>query len=194
MRIILGSRSPWRKKLLEGMGYAVEVLPADVDEKQFRAASPDALTLLLAREKAKALVPTITSEALLITSDTVVVWHGQVREKPATAEEVRVCLHEYATAPVEAVASVVITNTKTGDRKEGVEHATVHFRPIPPEAVDALIADGCVFGCAGGFCIQHPLFAPWIERVDGEVECVAGLPRALTRRLLGEMTEPARHI
>ncbi len=187
MRIVLGSRSPWRKKMLEDMGYAVEVMSADIDESAVEGEMPEALTLRLAREKAGTLLSKIEGEALLITSDTVAVWRGEVRGKPRDAGEAERYVRSYSTAPVNAVGAVVITNTRTGRSREGVEQAVVHFRPMSDEAIAQVIADGCVFGCAGGFCIQHELFKPWIERVDGEVACVAGLPRALTRRLLDEM-------
>lgn len=185
--IILGSKSPWRKRMLEDMGYAVEVLPADIDEKQHRFEDPDELTLTLAREKAKVLVPQIEGEALLITSDTVASWKGVIREKPLNADEARQFLRDYQTAPVDAVCAVVVTNTKTGEVREGVDHARVHFSALSDEVIDRIVADGCVFDCAGGFCIQHPLFQGLITDVDGEVESVAGMPRALTKRLLDEM-------
>lgn len=187
MRIILGSKSAWRKRMLEDMGYAVEVMPADIDEKQHRFEDPDELTLALAREKAQVLLPQIEGEALLITSDTIASWKGIIREKPRDADEARHFLRDYQTAPVDAVSAVIITNTKTREVREGVEHALVHFKALPDETIEKLVADGSVFGCAGGFCIQHPLFSDLIERVDGEVECVAGLPKGLARRLLDEM-------
>lgn len=187
MRIILGSQSPWRKRILEEMGYEVEVMPADIDEKQHRFDNPDELTLRLAREKAKAIAPQIEGEALLVTSDTVGVWNGEIREKPVDEAQARQFLHDYQEEPVDVVCAVIVTNTKTGETREGVEHARVHFNTIPEEALDALIADGTLFGCAAGFCIQHPLFGDVIARVDGETECVAGMPHALTRRLLDEM-------
>ena len=40
LRIILGSASPARKKILQEMGYEFDVLPAGIDEKAIRSDDP----------------------------------------------------------------------------------------------------------------------------------------------------------
>lgn len=52
MKIILGSQSRSRRKVLEKLGYEFEVMPADIDEKAIRFDDPTKLTLVLARAKA----------------------------------------------------------------------------------------------------------------------------------------------
>ena len=88
MKIILGSQSKGRKKMLEEMGYEFEVMSADIDEKAIRFENPKELTLALARVKAEAIKPKIYGSALLVTSDQVVTWNGQIREKPENTEQV----------------------------------------------------------------------------------------------------------
>jgi septum formation protein len=184
MHIILGSQSHGRRELLAAMGYAFAVMPAHIDERAIRADDPGALTLALAHAKADALLPQIHAPALLITSDQVVVWQGTIREKPAHAEEARAFLRGYAEGPAETVTAVVVTNTATGVRQQGIDRATVWFRRIPEAVIDQIIARGEVFTHAGGFSITDPLLEAYIERVDGTAESVIGLPTALTRQLL----------
>jgi len=166
------------------MGYAFAVMPAHIDEQAIRAEDPGALTLALAHAKADALLPQIHEPALLITSDQVVVWQGKIREKPAHAEEARAFLRGYADGPAETVTAVVVTNTATGVRQQGVDVATVWFRRIPEEVIEQVIAREEVFAHAGGFSITDPLLEAYIERVDGTTDSVIGLPTALTRRLI----------
>jgi septum formation protein len=166
------------------MGYAFAVMPAHIDERAIRSEDPGALTLALAHAKADALLPQIHEPALLITSDQVVVWQGKIREKPAHAEEARAFLRGYADGPAETVTAVVVTNTATGVRQQGVDVATVWFRRIPEEVIAQAIAQEEVFAHAGGFSITDPLLEAYIERVDGTTESVIGLPTALTRRLI----------
>jgi septum formation protein len=192
MHIILGSQSHGRRELLSAMGYAFAVMPAHIDERAIRSEDPGALTLALAHAKADALLPHIHEPALLITSDQVVVWQGKIHEKPAHAEEARAFLRGYAEGPAETVTAVVVTNTATGVRQQGVDRAMVWFRRIPEEVIDQVIAREEVFAHAGGFSITDPLLEAYIERVDGTVESVIGLPAALTRQLLrAAMASPA---
>jgi septum formation protein len=192
MHIILGSQSHGRRELLSAMGYAFAVMPAHIDERAIRSEDPGALTLALAHAKADALLPHIHEPALLITSDQVVVWQGKIHEKPAHAEEARAFLRGYAEGPAETVTAVVVTNTATGVRQQGVDRAMVWFRRIPEEVIDQVIAREEVFAHAGGFSITDPLLEAYIERVDGTAESVIGLPAALTRQLLrAAMASPA---
>ena len=51
------------------------------------------------------------------------------------------------------------------------------------------MAQGRVFSCAGGFCINDLAFKGLIERVEGEIDSVAGLPPKLTEKLIQEVTQ-----
>jgi septum formation protein len=192
MHIILGSQSHGRRELLSAMGYAFAVMPAHIDERAIRSEDPGALTLALAHAKADALLPQIHEPALLITSDQVVVWQGTIREKPAHTDEARAFLRGYAEGPAETVTAVVVTNTATRVRRQGVDRATVWFRRIPEEVIEQVIAQGDIFAHAGGFSITDPLLEAYIEHVDGTADSVIGLPTALTRRLIhAVMASPA---
>jgi septum formation protein len=192
MHIILGSQSQGRRELLSAMGYAFAVMPAHIDERAIRSEDPGTLTLALAHAKADALLPQIHEPALLITSDQVVIWQGKIREKPAHTEEARAFLRGYAEGPAETVTAVVVTNTATGVRRQGVDRATVWFHRIPEGVIEQVIAQGDIFAHAGGFSITDPLLEAYIEHVDGTVESVIGLPTALTRRLIrAVMASPA---
>jgi predicted house-cleaning NTP pyrophosphatase (Maf/HAM1 superfamily) len=56
----------------------------------------------------------VPEEALVITSDQVIVYEGQVREKPEDESQCREFLRSYASHPAEAIVGVAVTNTKTG--------------------------------------------------------------------------------
>eukprot|EP00887_Chlorella_sp_A99_P003369 scaffold26.g3369.t1 len=65
----------------------------------------------------------------------------------------------------------------------------IHFGPIPSASVDALVAEGEVFWCAGGLMVEHPLVQPHVTRMVGTQDAVMGLGKALLMRLLGEAAE-----
>ncbi|MEY4594573.1 MAG: septum formation protein Maf [Bacteroidota bacterium] len=81
-KIILGSGSPRRKQLLEGLGWPVTVRKKDVEElfpDHLKAAH---IPLHLAELKAMAFDPELTDDELLITADTIVWLNDIVLGKP----------------------------------------------------------------------------------------------------------------
>lgn len=67
--------------------------------------------------------------------------------------------------------------------------AQVHFGRMEPDVVDALVREGRVMRCAGALMVEHPLVAPRILRMDGALDSVQGLPKALLLRLLRRAAE-----
>ncbi len=187
MKLILGSQSKGRRGVLEKMGYTFAAMHADIDEQAIRCDDPQQLTLAIANAKADALLSKIAEPAILLTTDTVVVCDGKILEKPKDADEARQCLRKYANHPAETVTAVVAVNTATKKRAEGVDVSRVWLRPIPEDVIEKIIDSGEVFTWAGAFAVQHPLVAPLIDRIEGTLESVIGLPVELTKRLIGEV-------
>jgi len=192
VRIILGSQSLGRKKILEEMGYDFEVMPSNIDEKAIRNPNPSALTLALAIAKARALLPKIEGEALLITADKVVVLRDTITEKPQARLEAYRFLRRCSSNSACIVTSVLVTNTLSHSSFGITDKATVYFRYIPPKTILEYIATGDCYNHAGGFDHEHPVLAPYIQRIDGERESIIGLPRKLTEALLVDFLSEER--
>ncbi|KAH7689835.1 Nucleoside triphosphate pyrophosphatase Maf-like protein [Dioscorea alata] len=137
-KIILGSSSIARKKILAEMGYKFEVMTADIDEKSIRRESPEELVTVLAEAKADAIISRLNIKdykekdaetTLLITSDIVAVYEGTIREKPTSEEEARQFLRSYSQGHVSTVGSVLVTNLKTGIKHGGIDKAEVSSLP-----------------------------------------------------------------
>lgn len=185
MRIILGSRSEGRKKVLEKMGYSFDVIPADIDEKAIRHENPTILTLSLARAKTDALTARLEPQkALLIVSDQVVVCNGKIYEKPVNSAEVLSFFKSYRDYPAETVTSVMITNLETGTSGWEVDRAKIWFKPIPISNVWLYINSGDPFKHAGGFDHEHPILSYYVDRIEGEPESITGLPVKVTQSML----------
>ncbi|XP_027094017.1 uncharacterized protein [Coffea arabica] len=222
-KVILGSSSVARKKILADMGYQFTTMSADIDEKATRKEKPEELVMALAEAKADAIIskfqniqnegkdvkPTIliaadTAEAiipklqieeynmdaepaLLITCDQVVVYEGNIREKPSSKDEARHYIKGYSGGCAATVSSVVITNLKSGIRKGEWDKVEIRFQDIPDQVIDSLIEEGNVLNVAGALIIEHPLILPYVKEVVGATDSVMGLPKALTERLIKEV-------
>ncbi|XP_061960606.1 uncharacterized protein LOC133681546 isoform X2 [Populus nigra] len=197
-KLILGSASFSRRKILEEMGYEFTISTADIDEKSIREEKPEDLVMTLAEAKADAIIANLRTTTMnnqqdkdeeptiLVAADTVVVYEGAIREKPASKEEAWEFIKGYSGGHAATVGSVLVTNLKTGFRKGEWDRVEIYFHEIPDEVIEKLIEEGIVLRVAGGLIIEHPLVLPYIKEVVGTTDSVMGLPKALTKKLIEE--------
>ncbi|KAK4276580.1 hypothetical protein QN277_014711 [Acacia crassicarpa] len=192
-KIILGSSSTARRKILAEMGYQFTTMTADIDEKSIRKETPEELVMALAEAKADAIISklqttnsqeAVDESTILIAADTVVVYEGVIREKPSNKEEARKFLKDYSGKHAATVGSVLVTNLKTRFRKGGWDRVEIYFNEIPDQIIEKLIDEGVTLNVAGGLIIEHPLILPLVKQVVGTTDSVMGLPKALTENLL----------
>src|SRR5580704_19689908 len=88
MRVILASQSPRRRDLLNLIGIAHTVRPADIDETPLPDESPVACVERLARAKARRIALS-EPEALVIAADTIVVIDDRILNKPTDIDDAR---------------------------------------------------------------------------------------------------------
>ncbi|MDO8620432.1 MAG: Maf family protein [bacterium] len=189
MKIILGSQSENRKSVLADAGYVFDILVPGIDEKAIRHENLYEIPLRLAKAKAEALLPKIQEPALLITADQVIVWNGELREKPADLVEARRFLETFSGSehPAECVNGIQVTHTGTGKSILEREISKVFFSKIPQENIEAFLVTGVGMQKAGGFDIRHPLITPFV-RMEGTLESVLGLPMDIVERCMKELT------
>jgi septum formation protein len=85
------------------------------------------------------------------------------------------------------LGAVVIHNTENGKTESGVDIATVHFRDISDSTIDELIQKGDIMHCAGGFTIEDPLVQPCIDRIEGTMDSIEGLPMHVVEELVSRV-------
>lgn len=184
MKIILGSASKGRMKVLKRMGYDFETMSADIDEKSIRHDNSADLVMLIAKAKTDALLSKIKEPVILITSDQVILFNGQIREKPIDEKQAYEFLTTNHHHPIETVGAVVVTNTQTGKTASGIQRGAIYFKELSREVVEKHIMDGSALRGAGGFIIDDPIFAPFIEKIEGGMDSVMGLDSALVEKLI----------
>lgn len=180
--IVLASRSPRRRQLLEMLGLPVIVAAADVQEIRLPRESPSAYARRLARDKARA-VP----GALVLGADTIVVVDDDVLEKPEDAEHALVMLRRLQGRRHEVVTSVCLI--ADGTVQEAQDVTAVYFRPADDAMLRAYIATGEPMDKAGAYGIQG-YGAALVERIEGDFFSVMGLPVRLVLDLLARAGTP----
>jgi septum formation protein len=184
MHIVLGSESPYRKHAFEALGHTVEVRPARIDERSIRHPDPLALTLALAKAKSQALLPTLQSNDILCTADTVgFLDDGTIVEKPRTADEARGMVARYNAGERIGFATAVMLRNATLT-KSGVAVSYCTFSHIPSELFEETIQSGEAFRCAGGFTLSNDRTWACVKDLDGDKDVVVGFPSKLVISLL----------
>jgi septum formation protein len=183
MHVILASQSPRRRDLLNLIGIAHTIRPADIDEAPLAGESPVACVERLARAKARRIAST-DPEAIVIAADTVVVVDDRILNKPADAADARRMLRTLEGRRHDVYTAVSVSHRAR--EAAGVEDTGVWFRPLTDAEIDAYIATGEPMDKAGAYGIQG-FGATIVERVDGDFFAVVGLPLVRLTRLLAEI-------
>ena len=181
--VILASASPRRRELLDLVGIAHEVLPADIDETYTDGEEAAEHAERLAREKGAVLAKRYPN-AVVISADTIVLIDGLVLGKPRDEADAARMLSMLGGQTHVVLTAVAVTYR--GKMRAGVESVRVTFRALDRERIGAYIATSEPMDKAGAYGIQG-FGATLVERIDGDYFAVMGLPLARMVDLLQEV-------
>jgi septum formation protein len=180
--LVLASRSPRRRQLLEMLGIPIVVASADVQELRLPRESPGAYARRLARDKARA-----APGALVLGADTIVVVDGDVLEKPVDAGDALRMLRRLQGRTHEVITAIALI--AHGRAFEASDTTKVTFRPADDDFLRAYVATGEPMDKAGAYGIQG-YGGALVERIDGDFFSVMGLPVRLVLDLLKQAGQP----
>lgn len=106
--IILASQSPRRRELLSGLNIDFRIKTIDVEEDYPSDLLGEEIPMYLAEKKALAYVPTMKSNNLLITADTIVICEGEVLNKPSDQAQARQMLETLSGKTHQVITAVCI--------------------------------------------------------------------------------------
>ncbi len=178
MKLTLASGSPQRAELLGKLGLEFEIVVPGVEE--LTGGDPEVEVLENARLKAGAVAPA----GIVVACDTDVVLDGKALGKPVDAAESRSYLDRMSGRAHEVLSGLVVA--VDGEERVGLERTTVFFRELSDAEKERYVAFGEWRGRSGGYAIQT-LGSTLIERVEGSVSNVVGLPVGLLFDLAPEL-------
>jgi septum formation protein len=172
-RILLASRSPERRRILEALGLRFDSVATGVEEDTRAQLIPRELVAALASAKADAALELEPGYDLIIAADTVVECDGAVLGSPRTDDEAREMLKKLSGRTHTIITGLVVASQ--GKRANRVAETSVTFRQLDDDTIEAYIRTGEPLHKAGAYGIQG-LGALLVERVDGSHTNVQGLP------------------
>ena len=164
--LVLASRSPRRRAILEQLGVEFRVEPPEVTELE--EGDPRELVLENARRKAAA----VEGERVLGV-DTAVVLDDRALGKPHDAQEAERFLRMLSGRDHEVMSGIALRDD-AGERSD-VSVTRVRFRALDPRTIDWYVSRGEWGDCAGGYAIQGK-GAALVEEIEGDYWNVVGLP------------------
>jgi septum formation protein len=184
LRVVLASSSPQRKEILEKLGIDFEVMVPGVDE--LTGGDPAVEVVENARMKARAAGA--GDDALVIGCDTDVALDGRALGKPRGEVEAREYLERMSGRAHEVLSGLVVLCD--GEELSGLERTSVFFKQLSEGEKERYVRFGEWRGRSGGYAIQA-LGSTLVERVEGSVSNVVGLPVGLLAELAPRLFEPA---
>jgi septum formation protein len=182
MRLTLASGSPQRAEILRKLGLEFETVVSGVDE--LSGGDPGVEVLENARLKARA----VARDGVVIACDTDVVLDGRALGKPADAAESRRYLDRMSGRAHEVLSGLVVV--VGGEERAGLERTTVVFKELSEAEKERYVRFGEWEGRSGGYAIQT-LGSTLVERLEGSVSNVVGLPVGLLIELAPELFDQA---
>ena len=188
-RIILASKSPRRKQLLELAGVEFEIWPSDKEEIITKT-DPEEICVELSKQKALDVASSIRTyndlhkdlttetDILVIGADTIVVKDGEILGKPKDEEDAARMLGLLSGSTHSVFTGVTfVFSSKDGRVGEYsfAEETKVAFYPLDKEDIERYIATGDVFDKAGAYGIQSGA-SIFVRSIEGDYSNVVGLP------------------
>jgi septum formation protein len=169
--LVLASRSPQRRAILEQLGIRFEVHPADVSEET--AGEPEQVVTANALRKARAVAEMVGADRLVLGADTEVWLDGQVYGKPDGLPEARNQLERLSGRTHEVWSAVALLEGGRG--RTATARTSVTFKQLDARLLDWYLESGEWNDRAGSYAIQGR-GAALVECIEGDFWNVVGLP------------------
>lgn len=177
MRVILASKSPRRKEILENLDLKFEVIVADADES-CDISDPCHRVGALAAVKGRAVLEKIkvsgcVTDTLIIASDTLVYAGGEFLGKPQNKDDARRMIKLLSGRSHSVVSGLYLY--LNGKEFTGASETKVVFDEMTDGEVEDYISSSEPYDKAGGYAVQG-LASLYVSGLEGDYFNVVGLP------------------
>lgn len=185
-QIILASKSPRRRQLLEEAGLPFQVKTLEVEENYPDDLAVEEVPVYLAKKKARASQALLQSDNdVILAADSVVILDGVIYGKPADEAEAHAMLAKLSGQEHQVITGVCLL---TKDQEIAFGDLTkVKFAPLSKADIDYYVSNFKPFDKAGSYAIQEWIGLCKIEKIEGTYANVMGLPVERVWKALQEL-------
>lgn len=177
-KIILASKSPRRKELLEQIGMDIEIHPSNIDENKVLINNPVEYVKELARLKAENIA-SLYPDSWVIGADTIVVIHDEIIGKPRSKTDAISILKKLNNREhfVHTAFCICNQNSNSYTMKSVIKSVKtkVYFKDLTDSEIKWYVNTKEPFDKAGGYGIQG-VGSFIVKKISGSYTNVVGLP------------------
>jgi septum formation protein len=172
--LILASKSPRRRYLLEQAGLNFSVIPSDIDETKIPLSSPETYVRILSEAKADDISKKYP-EKWVIGADTIVLNNGNILGKPESRDDARTMLKQLSGQTHQVLTGYAICCKAKNRMFSETVKTDVLFKHLTHEEIEWYIHTKEPFDKAGSYAIQG-LGTFLVKSIHGSYTNVVGLP------------------
>ncbi len=172
--LILASKSPRRRYLLEQAGLKFSVIPSNIDESRVPLSSPENYVRILSEIKAGS-VSEKYPDKWIIGADTIVVENGMILGKPESEDDARTMLKQLSGQTHRVLTGYAIVCKAKNRKFSETVKTDVLFKRLTDEEILWYIHTKEPFGKAGSYAIQG-IGSFLVKSIHGSYTNVVGLP------------------
>jgi len=174
MKIILASKSPRRKEILENLGLKFDIVTADADESS-DITDPEELVMTLAARKGRAVIEKLAdkSDCLVIACDTLVYADGEFLGKPKDKSDAERMIRLLSGKKHSVVSGIYLY--LNGKEVGAAAQTKVAFDEMTDAEIERYVSSSEPYDKAGGYAVQG-LASVYISGLEGDYFNVVGLP------------------
>jgi septum formation protein len=173
--LILASKSPRRKDLLNQLGFTFEIVLQDVEENFPDELDKKEVPSFLAKKKATAIQDHLKdNQTVIVASDTIVLMDDTIYHKPTDAADAFRILSELSGKSHEVITGVCLMSKEKCITFS--DTATVFLAALTPEEIHFYIDNYQPFDKAGAYAIQEWIGLAKVQKIEGTYNTIVGLP------------------
>lgn len=172
--IMLGSKSPRRSFLLEQADISYVVQHKDVDESYPNTLDVANIAAYIVEKKYESYLALLEPGQIGLVADTIVVYQGEVLEKPKSKEEAFEMLSKLSDSKHTVYTAVCLFDTHKKSIFTG--ETFVYFNAMSNKEIEYYIEKYQPFDKAGAYGVQEWLGYTQIEKIEGSYSNIMGLP------------------
>ena len=183
-KIVLASRSPRRKDILEKLNLSFVIDPPDIDESPLKNELPINYVQRISAAKADLVARRHDQQCIVIAADTTVELNGEIFGQPRDLDDARLMIQKLSSKTHKVHTAISVRyNQKVAN---SVDTASVTMREVSSKLLEWYIGTGESIGKAGAYAVQgHG--AALVADLSGEMDTVIGLPVGLLLGMLGDL-------
>jgi septum formation protein len=179
--LILASKSPQRKRILNDMGISFKAVPSEIDENPGSLKKPSDIAKYIALKKAEKIAPDFPHEWVLGCDTFVILSNGEMSLKPRDRADARRTINLYRNSHCDVYSGLALVNKSLNKKFVHYEKTIIYFNDFSDEEMEKYLNTDDWKGRSGSMTIEGN---KWVKKIKGDYWNVVGLPVELLKDFL----------